>query len=389
MALESIENKIIASAAQSKATLKYLSSRIAEVHFEHQHTRQLWQRLLNGETIKPPEEPVSDPATLAALVSELKVSYAIRQIKALSYSAINILNGSGPADPDKFIKSFVRGASKISHAFRTEKILGAQGWLEVGQEEVLRRQKSPPAINLYLRNLSRQISAEPGHLVIIAARWGKGKTALALNIAADLGMRQNIPTLYLNTEMSLAELSLRLYALLGRITLADLRAGNPKTAGTDILSQIKAGHASGKLWISDSLPWLTLSEVEAIAREYAATVGLKVMILDYIQKLDTGPKDRWLGLLEASTHLKNLAQELGLLIIALSQKSGDDLAGSKQIQQDADAVLFLDESDEVGATHVIKTEKSRHMALGPPIFLRMDPRTLEIVEVVGGEDPFN
>lgn len=88
-------------------------------------------------------------------------------------------------------------------------------WTRVGQEEIERRMNGTrPSFDLGLGRLTEALSPEAGHLFILAGETGKGKTALALNLAAGLGITQGVPVLFINnTEMSLEELVLRLYAL--------------------------------------------------------------------------------------------------------------------------------------------------------------------------------
>lgn len=388
--MREIEEKVLASAAANKGVLKYFSSRLSEEDFEDREAKYNWRLLLADKPIRVNGEPESDPAILAQMVKELKMARAIRQIQELSYSILTALAEGPPQNPEALIKSFLRKAARVVPAMRQrEKIYSTQEWLEIGQKEILKRKTEVPILNLGLKQLTERVSAEPGHLVIIAAKWGKGKTALALNIAAALAVKQGIPTLYLNTEMSISELALRLYALLGSLPLTSLRAGRADEKITNVAEEVKAKNLTGKLWLSDHLPWLDLNEVDAMTREYVAVADIRVLILDYIQKLETGGnKDRWQALLDISKHLKNLAQELNILVIVLAQLNGEDLAGARQMAQDADAVFYLDKRDEPGVTHVLESQKVRHVAQAPPIKLRMDPRTLEIMEVEE-EDPFN
>ncbi len=194
-----------------------------------------------------------------------------------------------------------------------------------------------------------------GNLIIIAGRPGMGKTSFALNVAQHVAIREKRPVGIFSLEMSRQELALRILCSEADVAFSRLRAGNLPAA---LWSQVmKTAHsiAHAPLSIDDS-PSPTLLEIGSRARRLKAEQGLDLLVVDYLQLMQAGGKyeNRNLEVSAISRGLKQLAKELDVPVIALSQLSRQperrgsdhrpqlaDLRESGSIEQDADLVAFI------------------------------------------------
>lgn len=320
-------------------------------------------------------------------LQKVESAHAIRQARLFCETALKRINQAGE-DPGAFLSWFAMNAGRVTLVHRDERaIRGPQEWIEEGYRAILERKagKVSKAIDLGIPALTEAILPEPGHLIIFAAETGKGKTALALNVAANTGVLQDVPTLYLNTEMAAEELALRLYAILANVSATGLRTGLSDSADLACVDEVyELYKPTNALFVSDALTWLTVDEIVALTRRYAASEGIKVVIVDYIQRLESnGKEERWQFLIEATKRLKSLAQETGTLVILLAQLTEEQrLAGSRGMKNDSDAFLVLQESQGGVETHVLRVEKSRHTPSGTEIKLALDRRSLRIFDLM-------
>lgn len=195
---------------------------------------------------------------------------------------------------------------------------------------------------------------QPGELIILAARPSMGKTALSLSIARNSAINGNAIA-FVSLEMSAEQLALRLLSSDARVRLSSLRSGNMTPDEWINLTNSAARLSAMKLFIDDS-PTQTIAEIRTKARKIVAENGIKLLIIDYLQLLNSNVKkyeSRHHEVSEISRFLKGLAKELNIPIIALSQLSRgvesrldkrpilSDLRDSGAIEQDADLILFL------------------------------------------------
>lgn len=390
--LVTLEANIIGNALKNKSIYVLLATRLRPQWLSSEG-RVDWENITHGKITKKLEEKYAGVTQLSSdevldSVTQLKTRYALHQMKSLCETTLKRLEKvENSFDVATFVKSFALRASKLLTT-DDKKIVQPQDWLQNGYQAVIDRMAltQPPYLDLGIPSITEALMCEPGHLVILAAQTGKGKTALALNFAANLAVLQSIPTLFLNTEMSAEELSLRLLAILANVKLSAIRNGMPSQAEMICLEDaVNRWMAQNTLYISDALPWVTADDVIALTREYALTKGIKCMILDYVQRVETGnPDERWLALLGTSKQLKSLAQELKILIVMVAQLTETQhLSGSKAMKNDADAFLILasNEDPAVNATHLLTLEKSRHTPSGVQIPLIMDKDSLRFYDV--------
>lgn len=208
-----------------------------------------------------------------------------------------------------------------------------------------------PAWSTGLHDLDRHMNGglRPGKLVLLAARPGVGKSSLSMQIARRMAQAGR-PTLVLNQEMEAVEVGQRLVANEGLVDYGQLqRHQGLDDAGWGNAISACESLRELPLWIDDE-PAQSLRAMAAKARQVK---GLKVMVVDYLQLCVGEGDNRTQAVGSVSRGLKAMAKELGICIIALSQLNRAveqrpdkrpmlaDLRDSGEIEQDADAIIFL------------------------------------------------
>lgn len=199
---------------------------------------------------------------------------------------------------------------------------------------------------------------QASNLLILAARPGTGKTAMAMNIAQQIAVDNKTPIGIFSLEMSQEELVDRL--LVGQADVDAWRLKTGKLSETDFtkLSEAMGQLADAPIFIDDT-PGITISEMRTKARRLQLEHNVGLLVVDYLQLVNPGRKaeSRVQEVSIVSQSLKNLARELKIPILALSQLSravehrGEakpqlaDLRESGAIEQDADVVMFLYRAD--------------------------------------------
>lgn len=224
---------------------------------------------------------------------------------------------------------------------------------------------------------------QPSDLVIAAGRPGMGKTSLGLCVAlaaAKSGKRVAIASL----EMSSRQLGNRLLSYESGVNLFTLTSG--RLSANQMARVNWAGVNLGALPIRyvDANP-MTVDRLRAMVRQLKVREGLDLVIVDYLQLMESGPKrksGRQEDVAEMSRGLKLLAKELNVCVLALSQLSRkpeerpdkrpnlSDLRESGAIEQDADIVLMLyrdevydEESTDRGVAEIL-VRKHRNGPIG-------------------------
>lgn len=239
-------------------------------------------------------------------------------------------------------------------------------------------------------------------LILIAARPSMGKTALALNIAVNAA-REKIVALF-SLEMSKVQLGNRLLSTASGVNSLQLNTGNFSDEDLDALLDGLEQVSKCRIYIDDTAG-ITLTEMRSKARRLKHEHGLDMIIIDYLQ-LMTGSKaeNRQQEISEISRHLKAMARELDVPVLALSQLSRSvelraekkpqlsDLRESGSLEQDADIVMFLyrdeyynrDEAENKNIAELI-IAKNRN---GPTtsVHLRFDKETMKFSDLTRAEN---
>ena len=196
---------------------------------------------------------------------------------------------------------------------------------------------------------------QPSDLIILAARPSMGKTALALNICSHAALQAHKTVGVFSLEMSHQQLFLRLLCAEGQIDAHRLRTGRVDREQWQSIISVYGRLAEAPIWIDDT-PGVGILEMRAKARRLKREHGLDLLVVDYLQLMRGrgGYDSRQQEISDISRSLKELAKELDIPVLALSQlsrapeqRSGDhrpqlsDLRESGAIEQDADVVAFL------------------------------------------------
>jgi len=196
-------------------------------------------------------------------------------------------------------------------------------------------------------------------LLILAARPGMGKTAFGLNILNNIAIKQNKPVLYFSLEMPATQLALRMICVESMIDSQKVRTGHISSDELKKIVTVSAKLGKAPIYIDDS-PSVNIMELRAKARRLAQKIPLGMVIVDYLQLVTSISRvDRHLQIAEISRMLKQLARELNIPVMAMSQLSRavesradqiptlSDLRESGSIEQDADVVMFLYREERV------------------------------------------
>lgn len=205
-----------------------------------------------------------------------------------------------------------------------------------------------------LRDLDSILSGlNPGDLIIIAARPGMGKTALALNIAVNVAFSQS-PVVIFSLEMPADSLMTRIFAGRAKIDSRQIRRGQLFGGHWEKLAKVASEIGNIPLFIDDK-PDITIQEIRAKCRKLKKDHGLGLVVVDYLQLMKvTGKYDnREQQVAEISRTLKIIAREIECPVIGLSQLNRQvdsrpdrhpmlsDLRESGAIEQDADVIAFI------------------------------------------------
>lgn len=244
---------------------------------------------------------------------------------------------------------------------------------------------------------------QPSDLIILAARPSLGKTSLALDFTRKIAVEHKKSVAFFSLEMSKEQLTDRLLSAESRVDSWKLRTGNlSEEADFSSLRDGMTRLSEAKIFIDDN-SYNNVLKMKSAARKLKRKHGLDIIIVDYLQlmaPINTGKNSSAVQeVTEISRGLKQLAKELDVPVIALSQLSrniehrGDnseprlaDLRDSGSIEQDADVVMFIhrDKSNEDGKSREERTkliiEKHRNGATGV-INLWFDPTKTSFSEL--------
>lgn len=194
----------------------------------------------------------------------------------------------------------------------------------------------------------------PGQLIIVAARPALGKSTLALDFARAASIANDLPSIVFSLEMGRSEIAMRLLSAEASVPLQNMRKGTVDSRDWTTIAHTRGRINDAPLYIDDS-PNMTLVEIRAKCRRLKQRVGLKMVIIDYLQLMTSGKRveSRQQEVSEFSRALKLLAKELQVPVVALSQLNRgpeqrsdkmpalSDLRESGSLEQDADVVILL------------------------------------------------
>jgi replicative DNA helicase len=327
------------------------------------------------------------------------------KLKAMGAEAVDILflstllSGIVTADNIKYYADIVKDKATLRRVIQVSAEISAKGYetdnvqdyLDHATREIAKAATNdlnygPRSISLVMRDTMRQhdarlgtedacgvptgylalnrykLALEPSELIILAARPGIGKTALAGSLCANSAIGAKCPTLFFSLEMSSAQIGERLLYSEARVPMSAVRDRTISKAQLLDLSLAHGRIVEAPILVDDS-PNLTPTEIRSRSLRWRSSRDLwreskyGLVIVDYLQLM----RVRGLGknanreqeISEISRSLKQLAKELECPVLALSQLNRNvearadkhpllsDLRESGSIEQDADCVLLL------------------------------------------------
>lgn len=302
-------------------------------------------------------DSVPSAANLGHYINIVLVKYALR--KLLEHCSDYITKTyEHDGEIDQFIDEFESNSLKIRDSITGH---GASEIKELVKqriafyEECLARGGGMTGLSSGFRDLDRLIDGlKNGDYIVIAARPSVGKTSLAMNIAENVAIDQNLPVGIFSLEMSKESLVGRMVSSRGRVNERSL------TSATGTESEIKRTFtaackvASAPIFIDDTAG-LTINQLKAKARRMKQQHKIRLMVIDYVQLLRTAKprQNRQEEIAEISTGIKQIAKDLSVPVIAICQLNRElerekdrkprisDLRESGQIEQDADVIGML------------------------------------------------
>lgn len=344
------------------------TSAFIEEYTEIVHHKSLLRRMINAAQIvekKALDEPSDVPTTLD------EAQQLFFQISQAANPAAGLL------------------ISDILSGVKSESTLPYLKELEDKQERYQQRGPEDPGITgipTHFIDLDKMLNGlNKSNLMILAARPAMGKTAFAINIAENICFKNQIPVGIFSLEMSAEQLVHRIVCSQAQVESDKIKTGSLN--GKEFQDVVACVERMQKhVMIIDDQAGLKVTDLRARARRMKESYGIGLLIIDYLQLIsgsgtNRGAESRQNEISEISRMLKNLARELNIPIICLSQLSRkveerpghrpvmSDLRESGSIEQDSDIVAFLlrreyyDPMDKPGMAELI-VAKNRHGGVG-------------------------
>ena len=222
-------------------------------------------------------------------------------------------------------------------------------------EEAFRNKSDVTGVRTHFADFDRMTAGlQKSDLLILAARPSMGKTTLALNIAYNVAVKEEVPVAIFSLEMAKEQLVMRMLCSSGGFNNHDIRKGQVKPEEWPKLTEACSRLSKAPIFIDDS-SGISVLEMKAKARRLKQQHGIGLIVIDYMQLMTAASKseNRQQEISFISRNLKGMAKDLDVPVVALSQLSravesrGDhkpmlsDLRESGSIEQDADVVMFI------------------------------------------------
>jgi len=279
---------------------------------------------------------------------------------------IGVLGYNETEDPDVLLDQAEKRIFSIAQRSLSQRFLPVKETLEEAFERIdklSKRETGLRGLPTGFTDLDNILAGlQKSDLIILASRPTLGKSALALNIAANIAINEKMPVGLFSLEMSKDQVVDRLISGLANVDLWRLRTGRLSGEGEDNdFSRIQSAMgilSEAPIYIDDAAS-SNILQMRAMARRLQAEKGLGLVIVDYLQLMEPrNPNDPIVRqVTEISRSLKSLARELNIPVLALSQLSRAveqrspqrprlaDLRESGSLEQDSDVVLFIYRED--------------------------------------------
>jgi len=184
---------------------------------------------------------------------------------------------------------------------------------------------------------------QPGDMIVLSGFPSTGKTSLAMTIVEHVAVDQRLPVTVFTHEMTPEALVRRILLSRARINMRNIREGNMSGADFPRLTHAAGAVESSPIHVVKSSGW-TLGRIKAVARRMRQQYGIKLFVVDYLQKVrpDGRVDKRSDAVAQVSNGFKELAMELdvpGLILSQLNNEGG--LFMSSETGMDADLIWKL------------------------------------------------
>lgn len=283
-----------------------------------------------------------------------KLIKAGNEITALGYQEDTPLN--------ELLEKSEKSLFGVTQTFIKNKLVHINEILSQRYEEFAEIHENPALITEHrlqtgFKNMDHKLTGlKWGDMVIVAARPSMGKTALAMNLAQNIGFKRKSVAIF-SLEMSKEQLTDRMIASAMGIDSWKLQKWELEDTEFAKIGEAMEKLSQADIYIDDSAGW-NLVDLKSKARRLKMENGLDLIIIDYLQLMTNGNSmNRVQEVSEISRGIKSLARELNVPIIALSQLSRavesrpdkrpvlSDLRESGSIEQDADIVMMIYRED--------------------------------------------
>ncbi|PCI38788.1 MAG: replicative DNA helicase [Elusimicrobia bacterium] len=290
----------------------------------------------------------------------------LRELINLSTTIVEDCHGE--KEPSALLDQAQGAIFKLTQQQQTKGFTSAKELAHSVIEDIEKLQKnkgSVTGVGTGLTDLDKKTAGfQKGDMIVIGARPSQGKTALALNIAANVVLDKDNPrpVAIFSMEMSKQAIMTRFIASEAKVNLHEVRNGFFRRDRWTDLTNAAARLSEAPLYIEDT-PGLSVLEVRSQARRLSNELNskgqqLSLILLDYLQLMRGSSRrseNRQQEVSEISRGLKGLARDLDVPIVVLSQLSRrvedkgrpdarpqlSDLRESGAIEQDADVVAFI------------------------------------------------
>lgn len=183
------------------------------------------------------------------------------------------------------------------------------------------RQREPGIMFGYPDLDERTTGMHPGHMTAIGARSGGGKTVIAMNVARNAAMKQQIPTVVFSLEMSPGDLIQRAASAELGIYYNDIRENNLTAEQREAIAKFAEREEQNKNFRIEYVPGATAGELYLLARKSIRDMGAKLFIVDYAQSVasDRGTPEENAKMSETIPRIHDIATKLNPHVLLLSQ----------------------------------------------------------------------